>query len=280
MNVGSLESNGYAMRAALDIERALRRTLNTPTFPATPEQAVTPAARRNPFWYRCMYMVAVLAEQRRWGDDWTRRRINSTLAITLEEEAVSALRYRRLARILKQSRWSFVQNRLELARFLERVEPEILVLTAGAFVAGEEPLTLPADAARRLDRRDSGPSRKALVERIRGALAAGNMSADLELADFLVAYSIRYIEMTPRGNYNLACYCSNGAGRASGELKRSRWIEAAAGYLFEGLSGLDPGMDAWAWVDFDLAALRSELGSDFDRLVRTAGSVRTARFTQ
>jgi hypothetical protein len=279
MNFRFLLPDGDITQAERDVERALRRTLNSRTLPATPEESVTPGARRNPFWYRCMYMLTILAEGLRWSEEWTTRRIASVLALTLEEEVMSSLRYRRVPRILTEWRWCFLQNRLELAHFLERVEPEILVLVAGVFADGEEPLTLPAAAASRPDLRVGLPLRRRVIERIQRVVEAEpNKTADLELSAFLIGYAVRNLDSTPRGNYNLACYCSDGAARAPGEEERSRWIQASADYLFDSLTGLDAGMDAWAKVDLDLEELRIALGGDFDTLVQRADDVRTARF--
>ena len=253
-------------QAAKDLEQSLLLTLRRSSLPPKPGALI---ARKDPFWYRSMYMLAILAEEpgRQKGarKEWTMQNIGFTLAITLEEQLASL------------PRWLPNPPQRELSIFLETVEPEILVLVAGTMTGRSGPLTMPRDAS---DRKDLGrrPSHDVLVDKLRGLTDAKQNVDPVDVARFMIGYVVRYLEMTPRGNYNLACYCSDGAKRAP-RANRARWIEAAEGYLFDGLSGLDRGMDAWARVDKDLDPLRDTNPSAFESLVQRAAAVRTARYT-
>jgi hypothetical protein len=284
MSSSFFQSAEYASLAVKDIERALLRTLGVHDLPATPQAAASYPANYDPFWYRSMYMLAILAEEPHWmesgHEEWTTRNIVLTLAMALETRLIAALSYRRLKRRLRLGRWGYFKDELEVARFLERVEPEILVLLAGSLAHGHQPLIRPAKASDSIGFRNRLPPRHRLVEVVQRAAAEKGEPQHLSLASYVIDFIVRYLAVTPRGNYNLACYFSDGAGRAQSALDRRLWIEDAARFLFDGLSGLDIGMDAWARVDPDLQDLRLELDAEFEDLMSSAAGVRAAGLEQ
>lgn len=271
MSAPAVEPAGNVDQAAEDLKQSLLLTLRCSSLPPKPGARV---ARKDPFWYRSMYMLAVIAAesatQEGIREDWTARNIGCTLAITLEEQLAWLLPYRIVPR------WLANPKKQELSGFLETVEPEILVLVAGMLAGGAKPPTIPSDASNLKDLH-SRPSRWAMARKIRSVEHKEESFESADVAALVIGYAVRYLDMTPRGNYNLACYCSNGA-KGAPPPNHSRWIEAAEKYLLDGLSGLDEGMDAWARVDDDLMELRDTDPTAFDDLVQKAGAVRTARF--
>ncbi len=284
MNDSFVRRRDYLPLAVDHIESTVRSALGVDRLPESPKDSARYPANCDPFWYRSMYMLAILAEDPHWTErgheQWSRREIARVLSLTLETQLVSALRYRPVKRRLRFRRWAFFKRELELLTFLERVEPEVLVLLAGILARGEALLARPPDAAARRQFDKRSPHRRPLVERLRRVARTRDERENISLATYIVGFVVGSLESTPRGSYNLACYYSDGAQRARGSAEHQRWIGDAAGYLLDGLSGLDAGMDAWARVDPDLQELRRSLGGRFEELIRSGSAVRAAGLQQ